>query len=846
MLGKHAWFSCLVAAWLGGGAQIVWGCGSGESGATSGTTDGGDASPDRTSSSGGADGAGGRGSSRDAEPFVACAATQVVAGSGHACALEADGTVWCWGSGTQGQLGNGTRTGSAFKPMKVASLGSDVEEIEAASNQTCAGKKDGTVWCWGSDYGATPVHVGGLDGAASFAVGDGHVCAVSNDGSVSCRGDSAYGQLGTGSTVGPAGAIAELGNDVSSVAAGSNHACAVKKDGTLWCWGSNANGQLGLGDGAPPFQCGTGNPCQPSPVQVSSLGATVKAVVAGGAMTCAIEKDGTSWCWGAGILGDGTTLNRDAPVQVGALGSDAAKLSTRGSHSCAVRSDGTLWCWGSNASGELGLGNNVGQFCYGTGGGCMPLPLVADVAGSDVTGVAVGSTFTCVLTQAGSVRCWGGNAGGQLGDGTNATPKLIPVDTRLCELGGGAGSGGRTGAGGAGGAAGSSDAGACTVEELVLSDQHTCVRKGDGSLWCWGANSHGELGTGKAGASSPSPVKTLTIGASFTTAGAGQDHTCALEANGSLWCWGYAPFGPLGGPSGNDACSCEPAPAQVGTLGYEVAGIGIGGGGGCAIKNDRSLWCWGSNRDGELGIGSTAETAGTAEVMALGKTTMEVVVGSSHACALKKDGTVWCWGSNNQCQLGDGTTQAPYCGGVNCSTLPRQVTALGTATTHLEASGNTTCALRKDGTLWCWGSNGGGQLGIGVAPPYGGPTPCGAPAAVATLGNTVTGVALGAVHACAVKMDGSLYCWGLADQGRLGTGTAGRENCGLASPCESSPVQVTALGKTVMQVEAGGAHTCARTADGVFCWGENTSGQVGDGTMATPKPTPTAVHGICP
>ena len=472
----------------------------------------------------------------------------------------------------------------------------------------------------------------------------------------------------------------------------------------------------------------------------------------------------------------------------------------------------------------------------------MPMPIAASVAGSDVTDVATGSDFTCVLTRAGSVRCWGGNAGGQLGDGTNATPKLSPVTTQLCQAGANMGSGGSSGAGGS---TGTAEAGACTIEELSLAGQHSCARRGDGTVYCWGANGHGELGTGKAGANETKPVKTLTIGAPFKAVGSGQDHTCALETNGSLWCWGYAPFGPLGGAAGNGDCSCEASPAQVGTLGYDVVGIGIGGGGGCAIKGDQSLWCWGSNRDGELGIGSTADTPLTAEVTALGKSTTEVAVGESHACALKKDGTVWCWGSNNQCQMGDGTTTAPYCGGVNCLTSPRQVTALGTETTHLEAGGKTTCAMRIDGSLWCWGFNNSGQLGIGVAPPYGGPTPCGAPAPVTALGNTVTGVALGASHVCAVKKDGSLYCWGAADQGQLGTGTA-KESCGLASKCESSPVEVTALGKTVTQVEAGGSHTCALTDDGVFCWGENMSGQVGDGTTATPKAMPTAVHGICP
>ena len=124
--------------------------------------------------------------------------------------------------------------------------------------------------------------------------------------------------------------------------------------------------------------------------------------------------------------------------------------------------------------------------------------------------------------------------------------------------------------------------------------------------------------------------------------------------------------------------------------------------------------------------------------------------------------------------------------------------------------------------------------------------PCGAPAAVTALGSTVTAVALGSWHACAVKDDHSLYCWGLAEDGQLGTGsTKGAQTCGLSSACEPSPVQVTSIPSTVIDVEAAGSHTCARTMDGVYCWGDNKSGQVGNGSMATPIATPALVNGLC-
>ena len=128
--------------------------------------------------------------------------TALVAGDGHACALEADGTVWCWGSGTQGQLGTGQSSTLALKPVQVTALGSDVVEIGAGSNQTCARKKRRHAVVLGRGLRQDAGEVSGLDGVASFAVGDGHVCAVKTDGSVACQGDSEFGQLGNGSTLG--------------------------------------------------------------------------------------------------------------------------------------------------------------------------------------------------------------------------------------------------------------------------------------------------------------------------------------------------------------------------------------------------------------------------------------------------------------------------------------------------------------------------------------------------------------------------------------------------------------------------------------------------------------------
>jgi len=237
----------------------------------------------------------------------------------------------------------------------------------------------------------------------------------------------------------------------------------------------------------------------------------------------------------------------------------------------------------------------------------------------------------------------------------------------------------------------------------------------------------------------------------------------------------------------------------------------------CALKSDGTVWCWGDNEYGELGDGTTTERHTPVQVSGL-TNVVAVAPGSVHTCALKSDGTVWCWGDNYYGQLGDGTTTERH--------TPVQVSGL-TNVVAVTVGSLHTCALKSDGTVWCWGFNGAGELGDGTT------TDRHTPVQVSGLTNVVA-VTVGFVHTCALKSDGTVWCWGYNHHGELGDGTTTDRH---------TPVQVSGL-TNVVAVEAGGGHSCALKSDGtVWCWGDNYYGQLGDGTT-TDRHTPVQVSGL--
>ena len=332
--------------------------------------------------------------------------TKVTAGSDFTCAVKTDGTVWCWGLNTSGQLGDGTTT-NRNRPVQVSGL-TGVADVDNQSDFACALKTVGTVVCWGNGgYGqlgnggttnsSTPVQVSGLSGVTQIATGYGHVCAVISNGTVSCWGWNIVHQLGDGTTTSRTTPISVSGiTTATEVRAGAWNSCALLANQTLTCWG-DANGFRGSAGSAS---------TKSSPTGISGVTLLSKAH---GQHMCAKLTDDSVKCWGYndhGQVGDNSQINRNTPVLISSL-AGMIGMSSANHTTCALKSDGTPWCWGWGGFGMLGTGNDADQY--------VPAA-VQGVTG--VSQISSGYVHTCAVLNDSTIKCWGRNQYGSLGDGT--------------------------------------------------------------------------------------------------------------------------------------------------------------------------------------------------------------------------------------------------------------------------------------------------------------------------------------------------------------------------------------------------------------------------------------------
>ena len=594
---------------------------------------------------------------------------QVDNGNSSTCGITIAGSLKCWGFNNAGRTGLNTTTGNTLLPLEVTG-GGDWKTVSLGNAFGCAIKSDDSLWCWGSNTGGRtglntssgntliPTEVNGSGLWKQVSAGN-HVCAIKQDDTLWCWGPNTNGRTGfntgAGNTVVPTRVNLDTWKSVSAAEGGTTaHTCAIKSDDSLWCWGSNANGRTGL-------NTAIGDTLDPVQVSVGPWA----SVSAGPSHTCAIDNLGVLHCWGAndsaqlasGVLGGDVLL----PTAI-AEGGHWSMVQTGARHTCALTNGGVFKCWGDNSNSFFGNGESI----------TLKFPKEVTVAGATKS-IGLGGDHSCAISESQKLHCWGSNANGRTGlnNTVSYTPMPVEVD------GGG------------------------NWKEIAAGFTHTCGIKVDDTLWCWGQNDSGRTGLNIAGPSNTLVPTQISGGGSWKDVAIGFQGSCGIKSDDTLWCWGYNANGSLGsGTSGGSYL----VPNQVSGGGNWIS-VSLGDYHTCGIKSDNTLYCWGSNGSARTGLNTTAGEALVPTPVSGGGTWKSVSADESHTCGIKQDDTLWCWGSN-----ANGRTGLSTAGG---STLVPTEVSGGGAWDRVQASYNSTCAIAQGGAMYCWGENTSTGLNIG-------------------------------------------------------------------------------------------------------------------------------------
>lgn len=387
--------------------------------------------------------------------------------------------------------------------------------------------------------------------------------------------------------------VTSVVQEAETISAGGGHACALTAAGDAWCWGNAWEGALG--DGVVPGDDDEGS--RATPVAVVG-GHRFTSITAGSGHTCALDTEARAWCWGngdAGRLGDGSTQSGQADdgevtaelvaTPTAVVGGHAfAAISAGADHTCALDKQGAAWCWGANDVGQLGAGDAAPSWAS------TPVPVVGGHVFAAITTSSLSDeqSHSCALDRAGTAWCWGADGFGQLGDAipgaqssSRSSDDQPPVPTRNAP--------GRV-------------SGSHTYISISAGNHYTCALDIQGVAWCWGADDLAQLGDGAdAGPDKASPVLVDTQ-VPFTLVSAGESHTCAIDATRKAWCWGSAgPFGTTLGDNGKTPWVGFSPVAVAGAHKYLSASAG--GAFTCAVDTEGTPWCWGDNQSGSLGNG---------------------------------------------------------------------------------------------------------------------------------------------------------------------------------------------------------------------------------------------------
>lgn len=730
------------------------------------------------------------------------------AGDYHTCAIVGGG-LRCWGWNKNGATGsadpNVAANWTVSLPVQIAAL-EDVISVAAGSDHTCVVMKGGAVKCWGNNSSGAigpnapnvthiPHDMPVITDAVDVVAGSFITCALLRDnGRVMCWGNNDSGQLGRG-VVGPSWnptpAEVKLSSGqpltgVTALDAEGWHVCAIVA-GNVKCWGEmHRRDQDNV-----PVQSAT-----PVDIELPS-GLEARLIATGYHASCAADAASDVYCWGNGLYPYSETPVRISGLPAGRI----IDLAMNRGGACALHGSGNVYCWGGAYHEFQQIAGQYGANVFAP----VEQPtLVEGVSGA--VDIAAGEEHICARLVDGQITCWGSNYAGQLGNG--GAPQYIypwhsPVQVTAY-----------TGA----------------ASAVSAGGYHTCAVRPDGRVFCWGANGYGQVGAGFV-----SHVITQAVDASaslpnvtFTAVSAGRQHTCALTADGAVYCWGRNQAGQLG----NGALAHSNVPALVSGLdGVQARVLAIASGEyqTCALLTDGSVRCWGQNGAGQLGNGHFGGSYATpAPVVGLAGRAVSLAAGDDHMCAVIEGGAAQCWGLNSHGQLGNGSATH--------SNTPVTVSGLTSGVTAMTAGRAFTCAIVNGGAK-CWGDGQSGQLADGEDF-SGGSHSYTKTVPVDVVGlppSTVLELEAGGATACARLANGETYCWGSGWSGQLGLGTA---NSSWLPQLLSLP--------GVTQLSTENLHVCARLQDASLrCWGANAYVQVGNEVNLI-SPTPVEVQGLQP
>ncbi|MBK7196535.1 MAG: hypothetical protein IPH80_28990 [Myxococcales bacterium] len=685
------------------------------------------------------------------------------AGNRHVCAIR-EGRLTCWGDNRHGQLGQQVlpTTRRIARPTYVDAR--TWTAVAAGQNHTC-GIEAGHVWCWGSSQSGqagqsmgsssarTEIRDGAgtaLTGATAVCAGDGHSCAIAG-GTLYCWGSDLFGQLGDGPT--GDGQIRSRAAPVSTmaprqwtdVACGAALTCGVSA-GQIYCWGGQGSGELGR-----PV---TGDDYD-EPTDTAVL-ADAAEVVAGDTYACARTTVGGVSCWG--YFND---VLHGAPVDTRPPGLGTVTLLAAARDGACMSDGTTTRCFGDGSDGELG----DGAFAYRRGFGGQVVDL------GPINRLTTGTRFHCAVTADNRIACWGKNSDGQLGRGSHATGYLPRLVTHVAHW-----------------------------RKVAAGDGATCGLDTNREVYCWGR------GDVVPGLDQPGTDVPQRIGAElWDDVAVGSGHACAVRTTGgnAVACWGTGAYGRVGdgteetAPHGPVTLTLPGTPlvAQVATGAHTTAAV-----------SPSAMYGWGDDADSRLGLPLNGHYLQPTAIIS--GDWRQVALGYDFGCGIGATGQVWCWGADARGQQGNA--------GAGTAAVPATLPGLTASRLAIGATGQHACAVvgtAATGAIRCWGRSDSGQAGTGAASAES-PTMVGA-------ATTWDHVAVGVDVSCALA-SGQLACWGADDVDRQQFGTDSPDGTSRFTPLNLQ------VGTVFSDVAVGVGHTCAIRGDGtLYCWGESRFGESG-------------------